>query len=484
MASDAQGTALRTVVFISHANPEDNDFARWLTLQLAQHGYVVWCDVARLIGGEDFWRNIEGAIRERTVKFLFVLSRSSNVKQGTLKELAVAGITAGREKIRDFIVPLRIDDIPFGDINIEIARLNAISFNDSWAAGLEKLLEKLEEDSVPQTPDWAPSAVAGWWREHYSSGEGVKAEPEEYLSNWFVIDTTPEHLFFHEITRSDPGPTLPERQLRYPTEPHSSYLISLADQDVLCPELPQQHRIVRTINFPFLDFISNEEKIANLERKDRRSIVVSLLRKSWDIFVAGKNVGSYELANKKTCIYLRQVDGNDVRISFSKGGGRAAFRALTGHKTVSGPDPDSKKKRIWHFAISPRPMIHPIVGFAIYAHVIFSDDGLTPWDDKERMHRARRQQCKDWWNPVWRDRILAFFAWLADGDDAVKLPAGKEDLRLRREPVLFESPVCYSPSSGESEPEEPVEDSLDSGTAEEYGDEDFDDEEFEGELDV
>jgi hypothetical protein len=91
------------------------------------------------------------------VKFLFVLSRSSNATQGALKELAVAGITADREKLHDFIVPLRVDDLPSGDMSIEITRLNAISFNESWANGLAMLLEKLEKDSVPRTQDWSIS---------------------------------------------------------------------------------------------------------------------------------------------------------------------------------------------------------------------------------------------------------------------------------------------------------------------------------------
>jgi hypothetical protein len=36
------------MVFISHANPEDNDFTRWLALQLAEDGYGVWSDLAKL----------------------------------------------------------------------------------------------------------------------------------------------------------------------------------------------------------------------------------------------------------------------------------------------------------------------------------------------------------------------------------------------------------------------------------------------------
>lgn len=104
---------MRNLVFISHANPEDNEFTRWLGLQLTKHGYAVWSDVTKLIGGESFWGDIEDAIRTRTTKFLFVLSRASNGKPGALDELHLAKTVAktigNSEGVKDFVVPLRHD---------------------------------------------------------------------------------------------------------------------------------------------------------------------------------------------------------------------------------------------------------------------------------------------------------------------------------------------------------------------------------------
>ncbi len=50
---------MRNKIFISHSNPEDNDQARWIGLQLMTLGYEVWCDVFNLKGGEKFWKEIE-----------------------------------------------------------------------------------------------------------------------------------------------------------------------------------------------------------------------------------------------------------------------------------------------------------------------------------------------------------------------------------------------------------------------------------------
>src|SRR5271156_973886 len=112
----------RNMIFLSHATPEDNSFARWLALQLANEGYPVWCDLTKLLGGEDFWKDIQEAIRKRSIRFLFVLSRPSNTKEGTLQELACAKAVAAqvRSEIRDFIIALKIDDLPYSEVDIEI----------------------------------------------------------------------------------------------------------------------------------------------------------------------------------------------------------------------------------------------------------------------------------------------------------------------------------------------------------------------------
>lgn len=53
----------RNIVFITHANPEDNPFAIWLGAKLASAGYEVWADVLRIRGGHDWQRKLEDTIR-------------------------------------------------------------------------------------------------------------------------------------------------------------------------------------------------------------------------------------------------------------------------------------------------------------------------------------------------------------------------------------------------------------------------------------
>jgi hypothetical protein len=82
MTEGAPVKQARDTLLLSHANPEDNEFTLWLALQLANEGYRVWCDLTKLLGGEVFWDDFEEAIKTRAVKVLYVLSRTSNAKDG------------------------------------------------------------------------------------------------------------------------------------------------------------------------------------------------------------------------------------------------------------------------------------------------------------------------------------------------------------------------------------------------------------------
>ncbi len=68
------------MVFVNHANPEENELALWLSLKLANEGHAVWCDLTKLLGGEKFWEDIQDAIRTRAAKFVYILSRALIVK--------------------------------------------------------------------------------------------------------------------------------------------------------------------------------------------------------------------------------------------------------------------------------------------------------------------------------------------------------------------------------------------------------------------
>ena len=142
----------RDTIFISHASPEDNEFVRWLSGQLANQGFKVWADISHLKGGTPFWTSIEEVLRRHTVKMIFVASRRSvdAARSGVRNELSVGdGL---RRSLRDpeFIIPIRIDDTPFDEMPIQLHQLNALDFSAEWNGGLTSLLETLDAARVPR----------------------------------------------------------------------------------------------------------------------------------------------------------------------------------------------------------------------------------------------------------------------------------------------------------------------------------------------
>ncbi|WP_175573173.1 toll/interleukin-1 receptor domain-containing protein, partial [Pseudomonas syringae] len=151
----------RRLVFISHANPEENDFVRWLGVQLASAGYEVWSDVTKLIGGELFWEDIEDAIRHHTAKFILVVSSAALKKEGVKDEIHLAVTVERSDKIENFLLPVRVDDVPYSDFKGNIARKNVIDFKAGWAPALARVFQVLERDGIPKGAI-APADVASW----------------------------------------------------------------------------------------------------------------------------------------------------------------------------------------------------------------------------------------------------------------------------------------------------------------------------------
>ena len=159
---------MRDIIFIGHANPEDNEFAIWLYSKLELEGYKVWCDLQNLYGGErDFWDEIQKIIEKEACKYLLVFSKSTFNKDGVKDEYEFARSIAIEQGLKDFVIPLRIEDVPYIE-RIGINRYNVISFYDSWLIGLTKLLKKFTHDNIPKSTSKTPS-VSDWLLKVYPS---------------------------------------------------------------------------------------------------------------------------------------------------------------------------------------------------------------------------------------------------------------------------------------------------------------------------
>ncbi len=443
---------MRDMLFVSHANPEDDEPARWLTLQLAREGYPVWCDLTKLLGGEDFWRDAEQAIRERTAKFLFVLTRTSNTKPGTLDELQTAKNVARDANLHDFIIPLRFDGLPPRDANIRLARLNSIGFQPSWATGLASLLKKLHEDGVVKDARFTPAAVAQWWRRTYRKEQLLHRRPERLIANWFPIRQPPP-LKFHELNASDDGEVALRGPFPFPALQHGQHLVSFADATDFARELPLGVTISKSDELSLAP--DNEPKRRQWwSFAQEHNALLDLLDQAWQKHLQDRGLPRYFFASGGASMYFNSGLAKDDRVLPPRQHGRQTYRQVVGFSTVRKATAETVAKlRYWHFGIEARPMLHPELGYAIRTHVLFSDDGQAIWPNKNLLHRARRSQCKQWWNDEWRDRLLGSILWLADGQEHLSLVVGSgETLDLRTRPLEYTSDVSYDDTEFEGPP--------------------------------
>lgn len=435
----------RDKVFISHAYPEDNEFARWLSLQLANEGYPIWCDLTNMLGGEVIWDDVKQTIREKAIKVLFVHSRHSNQKDGTLQEVHLAKAVVQNEGLEDFVIPLRIDDIPQDEITIELQRIAPIDFHQSWAEGLAQLLKKLEEDNVPKNGAFNPQSVSAWWRSQYSADYGVIEQAEEVLSNWYPIISLPETIYLHSLWRTKIGKLEITTDLPYPAVQDGAILLSFARAEDFEGRLGEAITITDTKPKIVSELLEGEE------RREFKKHLSQILRAAWEHLMKVRGLPRHALANNAKCGYFPAGLVEKDTLHFTGIDGEKSRRSVVGYKSVPGAVPKQSVKRYWHFSIQGKPMQYPELAYVIKPHVLFSSDGKEIWTSKDRLARARRNQCKNWWNDEWRDRITAVMTWLVGEDSNIKIPLGRDVfLEVQKTPLTFESSVSYV-SSGEEQ---------------------------------
>lgn len=437
---------MRDTIFLSHGNPEDNDFTRWLALQLTKEGYPVWSDLTNLLGGEDIWKNAEEVIRDRTIKFLFVLSKTSNAKTGPLQELQTAVNVARKESLQNFIIPLKIDDLPHTETNIQLNRLTAISFNNkNWATGLKTLLELLEREGLSKNSSFNVSKVSDWWKTNFDSGHWLKNGSEDYVSNWFEIKNHPNSIYFHAIKNPALNPINFEIEFPFPVYRQDHFLFTFADKKTIQPHIPKPYFINESLEFDLNDFTSG--KILKINKTQARNVVTNLLNVGWLRYLQSLELPVYEMSNKRICAYYTKKIIPDGKVKYVNALGKTTTRKIIGGIGVNKIVVPGKEKTVkfWHFGIGSKPMLYPEFAFCIYPHVLFSDDGLTIWSDKKKLHKARRKFCSRWWNAEWRDRILAFIYSISKNKSCIEIEMGSQNpLLVSLEPIRFKSNIVYA----------------------------------------
>nr|WP_281719741.1 toll/interleukin-1 receptor domain-containing protein [Nitrosomonas nitrosa] len=443
--------ASRTLVFLSHANPEDNLFTIWLGARLASAGYYVWSDVTKLIGGEYFWKDIEEAIRSHSSKVISIVSRPAVRKDGFLNELSVALSVEGTRGLDEFVIPVRLDDIPFGDVPAQIHRKNLIDFTNGWQTGLAKLIKKLEQDGIQRDLDGRSDQLTAWSK-HFLEIDARFVEREEMvLTNWLPVKYLPSIAHVLKIDPARQGNRTVDREGSWPIAVLGEYIVSFAGRDDL--ENSSACAAYGYVGRPkWSELIEgSSQTLPALNGRPATNVLIDLLKQAWGRAMARKGCLSFEMPGNRLAWYLPISDQGITRVQFTDLAGQQRKKALQGRSEVL--------KANWHLAVVARPVVRPTLQYVLSLHVVFTEDGRTPVGDAKRMHAMRRRFCKNWWQKQWRDLLLAYLTFVTQGETYVELKVSHdESISVPVRPSLFLSKMTFLEGVATPiEPEDPPE---------------------------
>jgi TIR domain len=419
-AQAAEPQPVRSVVFISHANPEDNAFVTWLAGQLAIAGYSVWSDVTRLVGAEIFWDDIEETIRSRTAKFVTVLSKAAQLKPGVLDEIDLAVRVERAAGLNRFVVPVRLDNLPSRDLRANIARRNVIDFSGNWALGLQSLLGVLERDRVPRNDAGNAEALSHWAKDRLSQPNYLLDRAEVLTTNWLPISQFPKDISLFDVSAPVEQIDGIVRSLRHPSFRYLRLIGSFAGAADLQSELSSGVLVSEVYRVEFHRFLAGAPpELPGLPKWEAGKLVTSLLRQTWDFNMKRLGLQSFETSSGQSAWYMPAGFLEADRVEFFDREQKKRRKSLVGWS--------ERRKVFWHFAVEAKPVLTEMPHYLLKEHIIFTTDGLTPIDSKEKMHLLRRRFCKSWWNDRWRDMLIAFTFWLSQrGASRLAVGAGQE----------------------------------------------------------
>jgi hypothetical protein len=408
------------MIFLSHAW-EDFEFTRWLALQLAQEGYGVWCDLTKLLGGENWPSEINDALQNRTQVFIFVLSKYSNSKENPLGELELALTIKKKYQFDDFVIPLKVDEIEKNELDFRIQNIQWLDFSEGWRDGLEKLLKLLDRNKISKNSSFDAKAVNTWWINSGSDSITVIPQQETLQSNRFEVISLPKYINVF-VFESEP---VIEGHLQYSIIPYNNYLISFNTYDEINTANNIVSQIVESVELETTSLLDGTCPIfAN--KIDATNQFTRLLNQSFEKYLTNLGLRYFRLANG-TCYYFNKEILEKGTIQF-KNNGELNSRVKLWGKHLSDK---------WHFAISSRLYREPQLHYLITPHVIMHGNN--------GMRAASVSVTKNWRNDKWRVGLRASMLHIANDKELINIVNTKYgSLSIQTKSLEFISPVFYN----------------------------------------
>lgn len=432
----------RDTIFISHANPEDNPFTEWLYARLTLAGYKCWCDLESLRGGErDFSEEIQKIISEDACKFLLVFSHYTFTKDFVKDEFDFAKSFAKKNKIKDFIYPLRIADVDY-DTRIGLNRYNHFQFYQSWPEGLAKLLKRLHFDGIPKSNNKNTQILSAWSTNKFALDTGITPIQRKYYSNWWQINSLPETIYVFQYFNEKQAEAVIQEETVYPKVRHGNCVVAFQRNIVtICAKhenIEVHPTDVFKISVP--DILKGYKKEDFPTFSDAQSWLKRLLNKSLKDYLFRIGMSRHKMSGKQDCFFYKKDKQKAYKVKAIYPGGKTT-RTLLG-KYLSD---------CWHFGISFKVVLEPFVCFSLKSHLVFTHNGFTKWDNDDEMFKARRKKGRNMYNREWRDFLMAMLHSLKDDEGKIQLVFSDEQLiEMLPYTVSFEADFDYTEPTKES----------------------------------
>jgi hypothetical protein len=448
---------MRDTIFISHATPEDNDFTIWLASRLQLLGYKVWIDKSALVGGEKFWEEIDLTIRNKAAKVLLVYSANicqknetgvivaGKLKDGIYKEYSLAESIGKQQKINEFIILLNKDGIDY-NLFIGADRINLIPFFSNWAEGFDQLTKKLKKDGTPLDPNLGSEEFSQWFQNQYITPNPIIEKKELYYSNIWPVHNLPKSFYIHQFKTEQHATHFIKRDCPYPLSKISNYISSF-EGDLLYQNVKDEEEIIfpeRIIEINIDDIFKGKTTEEFPTQRDSENHFKSLLKNLFHKLMKSRGMFWYEMSNRKLAYYYTPANLTGLKVKFEY-----PYRT-SGNKKTKNLIGIYKRKWKWHFALSVKPILSPILGFYLKSHLVFTDDGFKVWKnengeiEKDKIHSHRRSKGKMFFNEEWRDMFLAFLHGLKNKDGLIIIPLSCDfNFELFPSPEMFWTQFGY-----------------------------------------
>ena len=415
-SDEAANSAERRAIFISHANPQDNDFVIWLHSRLLRAGYQVWADLRDLNGGDQTWDEIEQQIRFSAAKVIVVLSKSSQTKQGVLDEINLAVSVERYRKLTDFVIPIKLDELQYFDVRANLSRKNIIDFSKGWSGGLAALLRDMRNSGVKrEVQDASANDFSAQLGDSAPADAGLISEKEVVDTNWLPIERFPPRLFFLELPSKLPRELFNLFPKHFLFFNHQEFIGTFSDEtEVAWPVgVPRPKRIISFDTEQILKV--GASGAINMAPHEARKRITGLLHKAWRQFALNAGLKEFEMSSRRH-VYLFPAGFSEADKAHFNEDETKRSRKLVGR---------SEKRNVqWHLAIELIPKLTGHSRYIFRSHVLFSDASGNVIGDPAKQHSLRRGFCKSWWNDRWRTLMFASLNWLAKDNATIAFPVG------------------------------------------------------------